>query len=434
VSGCVSLPGIGVAAPKPVPALSGSLTGTASSGLPFTYTPASTTAGTSFSWSRAAVSGISNTAATGTGGIAETLVNTTTSPVSVTYVYTLIADGCANTQNVVVTVNPPQTIVCNIDASITTSFTSTPIPAGRYIWFNSVFDRGSFSGITGTVNFYVTNSRITFTANNQQYTLEVPDAHISFDAAVTSASTQFVNNVWETAVPRGYTSFVFMTGLSYQVPANLPGNISNINWTADIGVDKTGIAISWKWAAAVYTSFAAPAGLNIKPIGGSTQNPYPNSDRAGTPENFKTSLVAGAKGSGGSNYTGNYSGTDNETCTTGTGQRSAVQTIQPVQTTQQDLSRRLPEFQVDQLVTSQKLDVLVMPNPTSNFFNLVINGNTKDPVSVRIVDVFGRIMERHEKVVPGKAISLGQKWKNGTYIAEVIQGDQRRVVKIIKAN
>jgi len=36
---------------------------------------------------------------------------------------------------------------------------------------------------------------------------------------------------------------------------------------------------------------------------------YKNSDHAGTPENFKTFVVGGATGGGGSNFTGSYSAT-----------------------------------------------------------------------------------------------------------------------------
>ena len=152
---------------NPIPVLSSNLSATATSGTAFTYTATSSTAGTGFAWSRAAVTGISNAASNGTGNISETLVNTTTSPVNVTYVYTLTAAGCINTQNLVVTVNPASTINCVINGNIASSFNSTSIPAGRYIWFSSVIDRGSFGGITGTVTFTVTNSRITFTANSQ---------------------------------------------------------------------------------------------------------------------------------------------------------------------------------------------------------------------------------------------------------------------------
>ena len=180
--------------------LSSNLSATATSGTVFTYTATSTTAGTTFAWSRAAVTGISNAAATGNGNISETLVNTTASPVNVTYVYTLTADGCTNTQNVVVTVNPVTTVNCIINgSSMVADFNSTSIPAGTYIWFNSSFDPGSLGTGTTTVTMNITNTVITFTANSQQYVLNVPDARIRFDDLALTASTQFVNGIWETS-------------------------------------------------------------------------------------------------------------------------------------------------------------------------------------------------------------------------------------------
>jgi hypothetical protein len=41
---------------------------------------------------------------------------------------------------------------------------------------------------------------------------------------------------------------------------------------------------------------------------------YNNSDQAGTPENFKQFVIGGARGGGGSNYTGSYSGTAAVNC------------------------------------------------------------------------------------------------------------------------
>ena len=74
----------------------------------FNYTPTSSTSGATYTWSRAAVAGISNAAASGAGNPAETLVNTTANPVNVTYIYTVSANGCTNgtSYSVVVTVNP----------------------------------------------------------------------------------------------------------------------------------------------------------------------------------------------------------------------------------------------------------------------------------------------------------------------------------------
>ncbi|MBC5773789.1 T9SS type A sorting domain-containing protein [Pontibacter sp. KCTC 32443] len=91
----------------PTPKLTGTLTPAAiCSGTAFTYNATVSPGGAVALWSRAAVTGISNAAATGTGSINETLTNTTTTDKVVTYVYTITANGCSNTQNVVVTVKP----------------------------------------------------------------------------------------------------------------------------------------------------------------------------------------------------------------------------------------------------------------------------------------------------------------------------------------
>ena len=269
VNGCTSPAAGGTAAPKAIPTLTSNLAATATSGTLFAYTATSNVTGTTFSWTRAVVAGISNAAASGTGNISETLVNTTTASVNVTYVYTLTANGCVNTQNVVVTVNPVTTVNCAIsNTSLTANFNSSSITAGRYIWFNSSLNPGSLGTGTTTVTMNITNTVVTFTANSVQYTLNIPNGRIRFDASVTSASTQFVNNVWETVVPRSYTSYIFMNGLSYQVPVNFPGSITNVRWTANVSIDRAATSINWRWSAAVYTSFAANSGVNVKPING----------------------------------------------------------------------------------------------------------------------------------------------------------------------
>lgn len=111
-NGCVSSPGQNVLVTvSPVPALSSSLSPSSCSGTLFSYTATSTTPGVSFTWSRAAVSGISEAATSGMANVNEILTNTTSSPVSVTYIYSTNANGCAGgTQNVVVTVHPLPTV------------------------------------------------------------------------------------------------------------------------------------------------------------------------------------------------------------------------------------------------------------------------------------------------------------------------------------
>ncbi|WP_375446289.1 M36 family metallopeptidase [uncultured Fibrella sp.] len=91
--------------------LSSALVAASCSGNGFSYTATSATANVAFSWSRAAVAGISNSAASGNSAtINETLINTSGAPVSVVYVFTLNPDGCGGVpspQPVRVTVSPP---------------------------------------------------------------------------------------------------------------------------------------------------------------------------------------------------------------------------------------------------------------------------------------------------------------------------------------
>jgi len=142
-SGCVNTVNL-VVKVKPTPNLSNLPTNVSvCSGVPYTYTPTSATAGTTFQWTRAAVIGISNPAVTVpvVGGINETLINTFQVINPVTYSYQLNAAGCLNTIGFTVAVNPtpisiasaagPTTfcaggsVVLNDSTNLTTGFTYT---------------------------------------------------------------------------------------------------------------------------------------------------------------------------------------------------------------------------------------------------------------------------------------------------------------------
>jgi Fungalysin metallopeptidase (M36)/Fungalysin/Thermolysin Propeptide Motif len=81
----------------PVAPLSSPTSVNACSGQPFTYTATTNQAGTfTYSWTRANAAGISTPPTSGTGAtITETLINTTTAPVSVTYVISVNQTGGA---------------------------------------------------------------------------------------------------------------------------------------------------------------------------------------------------------------------------------------------------------------------------------------------------------------------------------------------------
>ncbi|TDX01798.1 PKD domain-containing protein [Dinghuibacter silviterrae] len=90
----------------PVPALSGPLDTAVCSGALFRYVPGSATSGASFSWTRAAVSGVNNAPGAGADSIHEVLSNAGLTAVAVQYQYTLSAAGCSQTQDLAVEVNP----------------------------------------------------------------------------------------------------------------------------------------------------------------------------------------------------------------------------------------------------------------------------------------------------------------------------------------
>ena len=152
---------------NPAPVLSGTLTPPSQcNNTPFTYTAASATSGSTFAWSRAVVAGISNVAGSGSGNINETLINTTTSPVNVTYIFTISANGCSNVQNVVVTVNPTPVLTSSqtptaICSNTVFNYTPTSLTPGTvFTWSRTVvagISNGAGSG-TGNPNETLINT------------------------------------------------------------------------------------------------------------------------------------------------------------------------------------------------------------------------------------------------------------------------------------
>jgi len=191
------------------------------------------------------------------------------------------------------------------------NFNGTPIAGGDFIWFNAVARVKGFDVSAGTTLRF-TGSTIRFTAGATTYELNVPDNVITFSPTATEASTSFDGLAWTTVVPSSFSQDVFLGGLPFQVPADgLPGGINPVTWSGTFAATSTGVTVEWKWGAAVYSQFSIDSSLlGVKPVDGDKSNPYRNSDHAGTPENFKPYVTGGARGGGGSNWTGSASGTN----------------------------------------------------------------------------------------------------------------------------
>lgn len=201
---------------------------------------------------------------------------------------------------------------CMAQTANVSNFNATPINGGSFIWFNANF---SVKGIpsTGTKVFF-RNSTIQFAAD-QGYSLIVPNAQITFDPSVKCVTTSYdpVTNTFNTTAPVSGSDEIFLTGRAFAVPASFAsvgGKVTgSVVWQGMLGSDNEGVSVSWKWGAAVYTTFSTDYNaLQILPAHGNACMAG-GGDHAGTPEAFTQFVVGGARGGGGSNFTGSWSGT-----------------------------------------------------------------------------------------------------------------------------
>ena len=84
-------------------------------------------------------------------------------------------------------------------------------------------------------------------------------------------------------------------------------------------------------------------------------------------------------------------------------------------------------------VVMKPLEVKAFPNPSSNFFNVTITGKNNSPVNLRVTDILGRVVVI-QKVGANSTLRMGQKWTGGIYFIEVMQDNERKMIKVIKAN
>ncbi len=165
---------------RAIPQLTGSLVQPATcSGAAFSYRPALNSAGT-YTWTRNAVTGISNPAANGTGAITEQLINTTGSTINVEYIFTLAsaAGNCLNTQVVTVPVKPSGTAavitaanvsVCsNVGATLTASST---LSGATYKWY----DNPQLTGVPLATTATFTTPKL---SANKSYYVTVQNANV----------------------------------------------------------------------------------------------------------------------------------------------------------------------------------------------------------------------------------------------------------------
>jgi PKD repeat protein len=84
------------------------------------------------------------------------------------------------------------------------------------------------------------------------------------------------------------------------------------------------------------------------------------------------------------------------------------------------------------LIVAESLKVSVLPNPSRISFALSIESNNELPVNIRILDVQGREISRLGNLSANSIVKIGNNLKTGFYLAEIVQGNERRILKLVK--
>lgn len=86
----------------------------------------------------------------------------------------------------------------------------------------------------------------------------------------------------------------------------------------------------------------------------------------------------------------------------------------------------------ENVVPNEVMEVKVMPNPTQNYFRILLRSKFDLPVSLRVLDASGRVVESKSGIGANSTIEIGHNYGMGTYFAEMIQGEYRKTIQLIK--
>lgn len=78
------------------------------------------------------------------------------------------------------------------------------------------------------------------------------------------------------------------------------------------------------------------------------------------------------------------------------------------------------------------LSVKALSNPTTDRFTLVTRSASEQPLTIKVVDNVGRVLETRSGVASTGTIQFGNQYRPGTYLVEISQGDTKQVLKLVK--
>ena len=76
--------------------------------------------------------------------------------------------------------------------------------------------------------------------------------------------------------------------------------------------------------------------------------------------------------------------------------------------------------------------IRVYPNPSSSYFTMNIQTNNPEKISVRLIDMLGRVVEVRKDISGTQTLRMGNNLKAGVYVAEIRQGEEVKQIKLLK--
>jgi hypothetical protein len=88
---------------------------------------------------------------------------------------------------------------------------------------------------------------------------------------------------------------------------------------------------------------------------------------------------------------------------------------------------------INSMEQAAAFNINAYPNPSSSKFTLQLQSNERtQKVFVRILDMSGRTIQQFNNLSANQTLQIGSNYRPGMYIVEMIQGDNRKQLKLIK--
>jgi hypothetical protein len=86
---------------------------------------------------------------------------------------------------------------------------------------------------------------------------------------------------------------------------------------------------------------------------------------------------------------------------------------------------------ISENIPANSLEVKAYPNPSANKFSLIVLGDSKEKITMQVLDMYGRIIETMN-VISNSLIRFGDRYRPGTYFVRIIHDGSHKVIKLIK--